>query len=176
MPEKNVLDEIEVIDLEEYACSGNAIPNRVKYYLIRVDKEKFRVQSPITAEEILIVAGLKPAEYVLVQKFHEGKRVELEADQIVDLREPGVERFKSKLTKIISIIVNGQEHAVQEKHLSFMDLVVLGFGEGANGANVCFTIGYRRNKGNKEEGSLVEGETVKIKEGMIFNVTRTDKS
>ena len=34
------LDEIEVVDLEEYACSGKPIPKRVKYYLIKVDKEK----------------------------------------------------------------------------------------------------------------------------------------
>lgn len=43
-----------------------------------------------------------------------------------------------------------------------------------------FTLGhgwvYRRGEGNKPEGSLVQGETVKIKDGMIFNVTATDKS
>jgi len=30
--------------------------------------------------------------------------------------------------------------------------------------------------GSKPEGTLVEGDTVKVKEGMIFNVARTDKS
>jgi Multiubiquitin len=39
-----------------------------------------------------------------------------------------------------------------------------------------FTVTYRRGEGNKPEGTLVEGETVKVKEGMIFNVTATDKS
>ena len=89
------LDEIEVVDLEEYACSDKPIPKHVKYYLIKVDKEKFRVQSPITAKEILIVAGLNPEEYHLQQKFRGGKREKLEPDQEVDLTKPGVERFES---------------------------------------------------------------------------------
>ncbi len=89
------LDEIEVVDLEEYACSEKPIPTHVKYYLIRVDKEKFRVQSPITAKEILIVAGLAPDDYHLQQKFRGGKREKLEPEQEVDLTKPGVERFES---------------------------------------------------------------------------------
>ena len=96
----DVLDEIEVVDLEEYACSDKPIPIRVKYYLIKVDKEKIRVQSPISAKEILIAAGLDPCEYHLQQKFKGGKRKKL-ANQIVevDLRKPGVERFESVPTE-----------------------------------------------------------------------------
>ncbi|MCP4145029.1 MAG: hypothetical protein GY752_07060 [bacterium] len=71
------------------------MPKRVKYYLIKVDKEKIRVQSPIPAKEILIAAGLDPCEYHLQQKFRGGKRMKLEPDQEVDLRKPGVERFES---------------------------------------------------------------------------------
>lgn len=99
MTEVDVLDEIEVVDLEEYACSDMPIPNRVKYYLIKVDKEKIRVQSPITAKEILITAGLDPCEYHLQQKFRGGKRKKLEPDQEVDLRKPGVERFETVPTE-----------------------------------------------------------------------------
>jgi len=89
------VDEIEVVDLEEYACSGKPIPKRVKYYLIKVDRDKIRVQSPIKAKEILISAGLDPCEYHLQQKLRGGKRKKLEPDELVDLREPGVERFES---------------------------------------------------------------------------------
>lgn len=95
MTDLDVLDEIEVVDLEEYACSDKPIPVRVKYYLIKIDKEKIRVQSPISAKEILIAAGLDPSEYHLQQKFRGGKRKKLDLDQEVDLRKPGVERFES---------------------------------------------------------------------------------
>jgi len=95
----DVLDEIEVVDLEEYAGSGTPIPKRVKYYLIKVDKEKIRVQSPITANVILLAAGLNPCEYHLQQKFIGGKRKKLEPDEEVDLTTPGVERFETVPTE-----------------------------------------------------------------------------
>ncbi|VAW79023.1 hypothetical protein MNBD_GAMMA12-350 [hydrothermal vent metagenome] len=95
MSDTEILDEIEVVDLEEYACSGKPLPKRIKYYLIKVDKEKIRVQSTITAEKILIAAGLDPCEYHLQQKLKGGKREKLEPNQIVDLSKPGVERFES---------------------------------------------------------------------------------
>lgn len=42
--------------------------------------------------------------------------------------------------------------------------------------NIIYTVTYRRGEGKKPEGTLVEGESVKVKDGMIFDVTRTDKS
>lgn len=72
-----------------------------------------------------------------------------------------------------TIIVNGREKEVNEKELTFADLVSL---SGLpTGPTIIFTVTFRRGEGNKE-GSLVEGESVKIKDGMIFNVTSTDKS
>lgn len=78
--------------------------------------------------------------------------------------------------KDITIVVNGREKIVAGKELSFAQLVALAFDTPPTGENIVFTITYRRGHGDKPEGSLVEGETVKIKKGMIFNVTATDKS
>lgn len=170
------LDEIEVVDLEEYACSDKPIPKRVKYYLIKVDQEKIRVQSPITADEILIAAGLDTCDYHLEQKFKGGKTVELEPDQLIDLREAGIEHFVSVPSKDISIIVNGREKIVEGKKLSFSDLIRLAFDNPPTGENICFTVTYRNGTKQNPEGTMVEGSTVKIKCGMVFNVTATDKS
>ena len=74
----------------------------------------------------------------------------------------------------ITIIVNAQPHKVSKGELSFAEVVALSGLPG--GQNIVFTLTYRRGHGNKPEGSLVEGETVKVKEGMIFNVTATDKT
>jgi len=78
--------------------------------------------------------------------------------------------------KDITIVVNGREKTVAGKELSFAQFVALAFDTPPTGENIVFTITYRRGHGDKPEGSLVEGETVKIKKGMIFNVTATDKS
>lgn len=79
------------------------------------------------------------------------------------------------MTKTVNIVVNGSEVQVAKDELSFGDLVNLAF-DGEAGAKTIFTVTYKRGSGSKPEGSLVEGESVKVKEGMIFNVTRTDKS
>ncbi len=75
--------------------------------------------------------------------------------------------------KEFTIIVNGRKKVVTAKEISFAEVVAL-----ANlptGPNIVFTVTYRRGDGDKE-GTMVEGDTVKIKDGMIFNVTATDKS
>lgn len=77
--------------------------------------------------------------------------------------------------KDITIVVNGRGKVVAKDEITFSEIVALAEGL-PSGQYICYTITYRRGQGNKPEGTLVEGETVKVKEGMIFNVTATDKS
>ena len=77
--------------------------------------------------------------------------------------------------KEVTIIVNGREVVVSKTEMSFAEVVALVFDTAPN-PNTMFTVTYRRGHGNKPEGTLVEGETLKIKDGMIINVTATDKS
>lgn len=82
----------------------------------------------------------------------------------------------SSQEKTRSIIVNGRPKEVTQKELSFADVVALAFAQPPAGANTLFTVTYRRGQGNKPEGTLVAGEALRVKEGMIINVTATDKS
>ena len=75
----------------------------------------------------------------------------------------------------VTIIVNGRERIVKKEEISFVEVVALAF-DAPQGDNTMYTITYRKGHGNKPEGSMVEGDTVKVKEGMIFNVTATNKS
>lgn len=81
-----------------------------------------------------------------------------------------------KPAKEYTIVVNGREKTVTATELGEDDLVALAYENPPTGELICFTITYRRGQGNKPEGTLDEGDTVKLKEGMIFNVTATDKS
>jgi len=78
--------------------------------------------------------------------------------------------------KTRTIVVNGREKEVTQKVLSIAEVVTLAFGSAPGGDNIIFTVTYKRGDDDKPEGTLVEGDTVKLKDGMIFNVTRTDKS
>lgn len=79
-------------------------------------------------------------------------------------------------TDEISIIINGKEKLVLEKKLSFIDVVILAFGIMSTEVNTIYTMTFKRGEEKKREGSLVEGDTIRVKAGMIFNVTATDKS
>lgn len=84
---------------------------------------------------------------------------------------------ESKQPKTITIIVNGREKTVEKNdQISSQELVSLAFENPPTGEFICFTITYRKGHGNKPDGNLAEGEFVKVKDGMIFNVTATDKS
>jgi hypothetical protein len=76
----------------------------------------------------------------------------------------------------VTIIVNGRKKVVASKELSFDAVVELAFDPVPTGPNIMFTITYRHGPRANPEGSLTEGTRVKIKDGMIFNVTPTDKS
>lgn len=89
-----VLDD--VIDLEEYARLGKP-PPLARGYRIRVNGDPFVVHDPTpTGRAILTLAGLLPAEnFTLRVKLAGQKPRKLGLDEKVDLRHPGVEKFKA---------------------------------------------------------------------------------
>ena len=74
------------------------------------------------------------------------------------------------------IIVNGQKKTVTTKTVTFDEIVKLAFPTPPTGANILYTVSYEDGPKVNPQGSLKEGGTVKVKDGMIFNVTATDKS
>jgi hypothetical protein len=75
----------------------------------------------------------------------------------------------------VTIIVNGRKRTVDEKDISFEDLVELAYPGSPVGPNIVYTVAYRKAAGNRS-GDLLAGQSVKVKEGTIFDVTQTDKS
>lgn len=83
----------EVINLEEYAKAGKPVPKE-QTYKFRVDKTEVTVtQEKITGSEILTLAGKTPPQNFILQQKIKGRVVRIGLDDVVDLTEPGVERF-----------------------------------------------------------------------------------
>lgn len=80
--------------------------------------------------------------------------------------------------KITNIIVNGRAYEFNEKKISYEEVIVIAFGVMDTRPEVAYTVKYSIGKNDKhiDKGSLVQGERVIVKEGMIFNVSRTDRS
>lgn len=79
--------------------------------------------------------------------------------------------------RTFTVIVNGRKKKVETEFLSFEDVINLRFDNNPpQGENWVFTVTYRNGPRENPKGSLTKGNTVKIKNGMIFDVTATDKS
>lgn len=91
---EEVLDE--VVDLEEYARLGKR-PPLSRGYRILINGEHYVIHDPMpTGRAILTLAGLLPAEdYTLRVKVAGERPRKVGLDEKVDLRRPGVERFKA---------------------------------------------------------------------------------
>lgn len=83
----------EVINLEEYAKAGKPVPKEQEYKF-RVDKTEVAVtQEKITGAEILTLAGKTPPQNFILQQKIKSQVVRIGLNDVVDLTEPGVERF-----------------------------------------------------------------------------------
>ena len=78
--------------------------------------------------------------------------------------------------KEVTIIVNTSEKTWNKKEVSYEEVIVLAFDSYSNDENVVYTVTYSKGPDSHHEGSLVKGGSVKVKDGMIFNVTQTNKS
>ncbi|GEP59006.1 multiubiquitin domain-containing protein [Reyranella soli] len=100
-PVEKLLEEVEeiieeVVDLEECARAGRK-PPRAHRYRFKVNDKPYEWKEPtILGRQILEVAGLvPPTDYTLRQKMAHGEPRRIGLEDRVDLREPGIEKFRA---------------------------------------------------------------------------------
>ena len=78
--------------------------------------------------------------------------------------------------KQIDIIVNGTGYPVAGDEVSFDQVVDIAYPDGGRGPLITYTVNFYNGAGRPPEGKLIEGQEAKVKDGTVFNVTRTDRS
>jgi hypothetical protein len=78
--------------------------------------------------------------------------------------------------RTVTLIVNGRKKPWHEKKISFREVVELAYGTYDPSPNVSYTVTFSKGPDQNPEGRLVDGKSVRVKDGMIFNVKRTNKS
>lgn len=142
---------------------------------IHIDQHPYESPNPTTGAALYIL-GKVSAGLDLYREVR-GDKEDLPIEngpEVVHLTQD--EHFHSGPPKVFTIIVNGRQKEVSTKTLSFDQVVALAFNPVPVGPAVQFTITYRRGPHSHREGTLTEGETVRIKDGMIFDVTETNRS
>ena len=78
--------------------------------------------------------------------------------------------------KLVTIVVEGTEHQWPKDDISYAEVVTLEVPNYPEHPEITYAVKYTRGHGNKPEGSLAPGGSVKVKDGMIFNVSETGQS
>ena len=76
----------------------------------------------------------------------------------------------------ITIYVNTKPKNVDSEEVTYEEVVDLAFPKLPYGKNTQTRVTYRRGPRGNPEGRLKPGDSIKIREGMIFDVTATDRS
>lgn len=80
-----------------------------------------------------------------------------------------------KPKKTVTIIIEGTEHDWPKGDTSFTEVVTLEVPDYAQHPEITYSVRYKRGQGNKPEGTLAPGASVKVKEGTIFSVSETGR-
>jgi len=140
---------------------------------IHIDREPHDSPSPTTGAA-LYALGHVAVHRDLFREVSGDDEDELIARDATDIHLKQDEHFYSQ--KVFAIAVNAQKKEVAETKLSFDEVVKLAYPIPPEGQNIMFTIKYRKGPRENPKGSLLEAESVRIKNGMIFDVTPTDRS
>ena len=80
-------------------------------------------------------------------------------------------------TKTVEIIVNGTQHDWSKNDdITYAQVVTLDVPDYAQHPEITYSVKYKNGHGNKPEGTLSPGGSVKVKDGMIFSVSPTGQS
>ena len=78
--------------------------------------------------------------------------------------------------KTVTIIVEGTPHEWPKDDITHAQVVTLEVPDYPQHPEITYSVTYKKGHGNKPEGPLALGESVKVKEGMIFNVSESGQS
>jgi len=78
--------------------------------------------------------------------------------------------------KTVTIIVNGTPHEWPKTEITYAEVVTLDVPDYPQHPEITYSVTYKRGHGDKPEGILAPGASVRVKEGMVFSVSPTGQS
>lgn len=78
--------------------------------------------------------------------------------------------------KTVTIIVEGTPHEWPKGEITYDQVVSLEVPDYSQHPEITYSVTYKKGHGNKPEGILSPGGSIKVKEGVIFNVSETGQS
>jgi Multiubiquitin len=139
---------------------------------IHINRKPYESLNPTTGEALYTLGDIPKRQklYREIDGDKEGKPVSRD-DPHVHLREG--EHFYSE--DVFSIFVNSDEHEIDEKKISYAQVVELYLGSGGKPSNQ-YLVKYSHGPAENPSGTLLPDEKVTVKNGMRFRVAGTGES
>ena len=154
-------------------CSG-----KPKFAFFVDDRHEETLNPRQTGKSLRELFNLKE-DQCLLRDLDSPNDDQVKPDEAVEFAEGNVfiTRCDSSQPVEIKIFVNTREKTVSQKELSFEEAVRLAFPKPSSGPNIDFLITYRKGPACNPEGTLTKGgESVKIQNGICFNVSQTNRA
>jgi hypothetical protein len=144
---------------------------------IRIDRMAYESPNPTTADALYIL-GKVSEHHVLYRELqgdHEDQPVPRGQEE-VQLSED--EHFYSAEDhkQGIKIIVNAREEIVYRHRLSYEQVVKLAYPSPPSPDVIGYVVTYFKGHEHQPQGDLTAGRSVRIYNGVVFNVTPTNRS
>ena len=101
------------------------------------------------------------------------------ATRQLELGPRGRDELEHKMSqehKSVTIIVEGTPHQWPKGEITFDEVVTLEEPTYSPTSGISYSVKFTRGHGDKPEGILAPGGSVKVKEGMVFSVSETGQS
>jgi hypothetical protein len=143
---------------------------------VHIDEHVYMSPTPTTGHALYELGHIEGRQlFKEVQGDWEDPPVPNDEDEL-HLRED--EHFHSAVAREnkFHIVVNLERKEVDKRVLTFREVVTIAFANPDFGPNVVWTVTFKKAVAPTHEGTLIEGGKVEIKNGTIFNVSKTNKS
>jgi len=167
----------EKVDLRKRGTERFVAFNGDRLFRFEVENDQQSWGKPVISGQVLRRLAKAGDDEVVYLQVRGGTDRLIESTDLVDLNEPGVERFfkAPKPDPSVQIIVNAREKIVPSKDISYEQVVALAF-PGCHDEDVEFTVTFDGALSCPTDGNLGVGGMIQVKQGTIFNVTRTVQS
>lgn len=121
------------------------------------------------------LASVEPGTHSVWMDAPQGGDREIADDMSASLAGGKTEKFYTSRNQI-TLVVNLKETPWGGRRMSYEQVTLLAYPNPPPGIVITYTVEYEAGPASNPEGSMTVGDSVKVKDGMVFSVTETGRS
>jgi hypothetical protein len=170
------LRDDETTDLRQEGSERFIIFRTDRAFRFELDDQRLDWGAPqVSGLTLKKLARVDPDTHSVWMDVPQGNDQQIADGAFARLTGNKTERFYTSRNKV-TLIVNLDAKQWNERRISYAQVTLLAFPDPPPGIIITYTVEYEGGPASNPHGSITEGESVKVKDGMIFSVTETGRS